>query len=287
MEKLNEKKRKWIVNQFRMGRGATSIAMIQGVSRQMVYKLVDKHKKYGEEAYKAKKVGRHSINIHPAFIEKVVFLRKRDDYGSEKLHFVLKKEGFNVSRRQIQKILDNQGLTDPCEKLRGQRKYIRFQWPISNYMWHCDWSKYKGKWYCSFIDDRSRKIMISGVFNEATTKNALFLLYQAILTNQVCSAVILSDKGSQFYANKKDKNGEKGISEFEQELEKLGIELWTSRRNHPQTNGKMEKWFDTIKRRFKKHPEEDLQTFVRWYNNERIHHALNYKTPEEVYRDNL
>ena len=287
MEKLNEKKRKWIINQFRIGRSPTSIARIQGISRQFVYKLTDKYKKEGQNAYKSKKVGRPSRIINPFFVEKVVFLRKRDDYGSQKLHFVLKKEGFNVSRRQIQKILDIQGLTDPCEKLRGQRKYVRYQWPISNYMWHCDWSEYKGKWYCIFIDDRSRKIMAAGVFNNATTKNSLFVLYQAILFHQVCPAIILSDKGTQFYANNKDKKGVKGISEFEKELEILGIEFWTSRRNHPQTNGKMEKWFDTMKKRFKKHPEESLQEFVKWYNEVRIHHALEYKTPEEVYQENL
>ena len=133
-------------------------------------------------------------------------------------------------------------------------------------MWHCDWSEYKGKWYCVFIDDRSRRIMGAGKFDNATTKNALFVLYQAILNNEVCPYVILSDKGAQFYANKYDKKGERGISEFEQELMELGIEFWTSRRNHPQTNGKMEKWFDTMKKRMKKHPEENLQEFVKWYN---------------------
>jgi len=287
MEKLNEKKRKWIINQFRTGRGATSIAQIQGVSRQMVYKLVFKHKNEGEEAYKSKKVGRHQIIINSSFVEKVVFLRKRDDYGSEKIHFVLKKEGFSVSQHIIQRILNEQGLTDPCEKRRGQRKYVRYQWPISNYMWHCDWSTYNSKEYCTFIDDRSRKIMCAGVFDNATTKNVLHVLYQAMLMHEVCPVIILSDKGSQFYANKYNKQGEKGISEFEIELEMLGIEFWTSRRNHPQTNGKMEKWFDTMKKRFKKHPDEELQTFVKWYNEVRIHHALKYKTPEEVYRENL
>ena len=93
--------------------------------------------------------------------------------------------------------------------------------------------------------------------------------------------MILSDKGSQFYANKCNKNGKKGISEFEKELAGLTIDFWTSRRNHPQTNGKMEKWFDTMKKRFKKHPDESLQEFVKWYNEKRIHHALAYDTPEK------
>lgn len=253
----------------------------------MVYYLVERYDKEGVEAYKIKKVGRPSQGINSTFIEKVVEIRKRDDYGSEKIHFVMKKEGFCVSQRQIQKILDIKGLTEPCEKRRGQRKYVRYQWPLSNYMWHCDWSEKDGKQYCAFIDDRSRRIMAAGKFDNATKENTIFVFYQAMLANEVCPVIVLSDKGSQFFANIKNKNGERALSEFEQELNKIGIDLWTSRRNHPQTNGKMEKWFDTMKKRQKKHPDETLQEFVKWYNEARIHHALEYKTPEEVYRENL
>jgi len=216
-----------------------------------------------------------------------VDIRESSDYGSEKIHFVLKKSGFGVSQHIIQRILNEHGLTNPCLKLRGRRKYVRYQWPISNYMWHCDWSQYEDKWYISFIDDRSRKIMASGEFSNATEENTLFLFYQAILTNEVCPVIVLSDKGTQFYNSKKNIKGVLTSSLFEQKLNELGIEFWTSRRNHPQTNGKMEKWFDTMKKRRKKHPEETLQEFVKWYNEERIHHALEYKTPEEVYRENL
>ena len=253
----------------------------------MVYKLMAEFEKEGALAYKPKKVGRPSQKINRNFEARVVSLRKETDYGSEKLHFVLKKQGFNVAQRQIQKILDENKLTEPCEKRRGQRKYVRYQWPISNDMWHTDWSQCQNKWILSFIDDRSRKIMASGEFDNANEENVIFLLYQAILSNEVCPYVILSDKGTQFYNSKKNKKGELTPSLFEQELTTLGIEFWTSRRNHPQTNGKMEKWFDTMKKRKKKHPDETLQEFVKWYNEERIHHALEYKTPEEIYRENL
>lgn len=253
----------------------------------MVYWLANKYKKEGIRAYLAKKAGRPPQKLNPAFVEKVVSLRQRNDYGSEKLYFVLKKEGFSVSQRQIQKILDFKGLTEPCVKRRGQRKYVSYEWPISNYMWHCDWSEYKKEWYCAFIDDKSRKIMGAAKFSNATTKKALFVLYQSILTSEACPVIVLSDKGPQFYANKYDKTGKKGLSEFELELAELSIDFWTSRRNHPQTNGKMEKWFDTMKKRFKKHPEETLQEFVKWYNEERIHHALAYETPDEVYSKKL
>jgi len=170
-----------------------------------------------------------------------VELRKKTDYGSEKLHYVLKKQGFGVSQRQIQRILDISGLTEPCEKRRGQRKYVRYQWPVSNLMWHCDYTFYRGKWYMTFIDDRSRRIIIAGEFSNANEENAIFLLHQAILTNEVSPYILLSDKGTQFYNSKKNKKGERTLSLFEQELEELGIEFWTSRRNHPQTNGKQER----------------------------------------------
>ena len=248
---------------------------------------MEKYNKEGSAAYIAKKAGRPSVKVNLTFIEQVVALRNETDYGSEKLHFVLTKQGFSVSQRQIQKALDLKGLTEPCVKRRGQRKYVRYQWPVSNYMWHCDWSEYEGEQYCAFIDDRSRNIMGAGKFQNATKENTLFVFYQAMLTYEVSPVIVLSDKGTQFFANIKNKKGERVLSEFEQELNAIGIELWTSRRNHPQTNGKMEKWFDTLKRRKKKHPEETLQEFVNWYNSERIHHALNYQTPEETYRSNV
>ena len=117
----------------------------------MVYKLMAEFEKEGALAYKPKKVGRPSQKINRTFEGRVVSLRKETDYGSEKLHFVLKKQGFNVAQRQIQKILDGNKLTEPCEKRRGQRKYVRYQWPISNNMWHTDWSQYEGKWFLSYI----------------------------------------------------------------------------------------------------------------------------------------
>jgi len=253
----------------------------------MVYKLTAKYKELGELAYKALAPGRPKIKVNPRFVEKVIDIRKESDYGSEKIHFVMKQEGFSVSQHIIQRILNEEGLTEPCEKRRGQRKYVRYQWPISNYMWHCDWSEYEEEQHCAFIDDRSRKIMAAGAFSNATKENTLFVFYQAVLMNETSPVIVLSDKGSQFFANIKNKQGERALSEFEQELTSIGIELWTSRRNHPQTNGKMEKWFDTLKKRKRKHPQETLQQFVKWYNEKRIHHALGYKTPEQAYQENL
>lgn len=252
-----------------------------------MYNLVAKYDDLGDLAYKAIAPGRPKLKINTCFVKQIVDIRKESDYGSEKIHFVMKQKGFSVSQHIIERILNEERLTEPCEKRRGQRKYVRYQWPFSNYMWHVDWTEYDDKQYIAFIDDRSRKIMAAGMFSNATKENTIFVFYQAMLMNGSCPVIVLSDKGAQFFANIKNKQGERALSEFEQELNKLGIELWTSRRNHPQTNGKMEKWWHTMKMRKKKHPEETLQDFVNWYNEKRIHHALEYKTPEQVYLENL
>jgi len=122
MTDLTMKKRKWIINQFRTGRSATSIARIQKISRYYVYKLVAKYNKEGISAYDGKKTGRPKIDINPSFVKKVVEIRQNDDYGSEKIHFVMKKAGFSVSQHIIQRILDEQELTDPCPKKKRKKK---------------------------------------------------------------------------------------------------------------------------------------------------------------------
>lgn len=70
----------------------------------------------------------------------------------------------------------------------------------------------------------------------------------------------------------------------EQYLEKEGIEQVLARVKHPQTNGKMERWFGCYKQhrgRFDK-----LEDFVDWYNDKRPHMSLKFnkaETPSEAF----
>ncbi len=239
----------------------------------------------GTDAYKVKQAGRPPTQACSAFRQRVKEVRDDTGYGSKKIHVTLSREGFSVSKRQIQKILDELGLTQPCEKRRGQKKYVRYQMSASNVMWHTDWTTFEKKQYCGYLDDRSRKIMSAGVFNNATEQNALFLLHQAILRNRAIPYIVLSDKGTQFYNSTPDQHGKLTPSLFEQGLQQLGIKFWTCRKGHPQTNGKMEKWFDTMKQGLIRRP--DIGVFVKWYNEEYIHESLAYRTPEEIYREML
>ena len=93
---------------------------------------------------------------------------------------------------------------------------------------------------------------------------------------------INTDRGSQFYANKWGKKG-KGKSQFEKYLERKRINHILSRKGNPQTNGKLERWFQEYIKHRKRF--ETSEEFRNWYNR-RIHGALNLEigeTPEEAF----
>ncbi len=223
------------------------IALAQKVSRITVWKIKKKYGKHGEDGLKDHKPGRLFEPLNPKFYDLVIKEWKKNKCGARKLHAVMKRKKFSVSRRKIEQVLIMEGFQKPFPKRRKPRKYKRYEWPIPNYMWHCDWhviksEKLKGKNLLVFLDDCSRKIM-SYIIGAQTTENSLFALYNAIKKQNVIPYCLNSDRGSHFISNKFDKN-EKANHAFQISLKELGIIFIPSRARHPQTNGKNEKFFD-------------------------------------------
>jgi len=128
--------------------------------------------------------------------------------------------------------------------------------------------------------------LAAGEFDNKTSLNALLVLEQAICE---CASwghpilAVLSDHGSEFYANKRDARGH-GDHEYEQFLKERGIRQILCGVNHPQTNGKLEKLHDL----YIKHRDRfsNLEGFVVWYNEEKPHGSLNFdiaETPSQAF----
>ena len=90
---------------------------------------------------------------------------------------------------------------------------------------------------------------------------------------------LLSDNGSGYIA--------KTFNTF---LEKSGIHHIYSARNHPQTNGKIERLNRTAKERLNlvvytspSELQEALNKFRDWYNSEHYHKSINNLHPADVY----
>lgn len=252
-----------------------------------VWKIWRAYKKYGDDGLKDHKPGRLFEPLNHKFYKRVISEWKKFRCGARKLYVILHKQGFRVSLRKISQVMKAEGLQKPCPKRQKPRKYKRFEWPISDFMWHTDWhiikaSKLNGKCFISFLDDCSRKIMGYGVFDSMTTRNSLMVLYDAIGKNLAIPIELNSDRGSQFIPTKYDKKGHAN-SEFQAALSELGIVFVPSRPRHPQTNGKIEKFHDILDREFDDR-FETIDEFIEWYNNERLSEAIDYETPNERYK---
>lgn len=76
----------------------------------------------------------------------------------------------------------------------------------------------------------------------------------------------------------------------------LGIKKQTTEKHCPWQNGRIERFFGTLKHHLRQLPnscksEEELpyllQNFQWWYNNVRLHQNLDYQTPESAYQNAL
>lgn len=278
---MEEKKQKWIVRKYVAGMPATQIATHLQTSSRTVYRVLRRYKICGKIEVK-KQNGRPKSKINPNCKTKIKAEWQRFQCGSVKLHKILEKKGFGVSQRKIQQVMDEFKLSAPCPKRRGQRKYCSYRWPECLMVLHTDWTHcpITGKDLIAFIDDHSRFILGYGLYDGATTENTLYCLYRILFEFGVPYAII-TDRGSHFYANKIGRK-KKGKCRFQVALEELGIKHIVARAHHPQTNGKIERWFGTYKRecnaRFK-----NLDEYVHFYNHVRSHQRLGYKTPAEVF----
>jgi putative transposase len=129
------------------------------------------------------------------------------------------------------------------------------------------------------MDDASRYITSYGVFKEATTQNTLTVLKQAI-AHYGCPDEILTDRGAQFYASEGERK-EKGISQFEQYLADQDIKHILCRVNHPQTNGKLERFYGVLEDKMIRRAQiATIPEYVHWHNEIKPHMSLNWENLE-------
>ena len=214
------------------------------------------------------------------------------------------KTGIHIPHNTIHHILLENGLASEERKKKQRRKWVRYERTYSNSMRHTDYKQLDdGRWFLCYEDDASRFVTGWGVFKEATTRNALKVLDQAIISHGK-PASILTDHGSQFYANESEVK-KKGYSEYEKTLVELGIKHILARVAHPQTNGKLERVHGELQRKL--HEFEDVggppgtgcpigardiepdtvARFIRWYNYDRPHESLDVaslETPAQAFQ---
>jgi len=286
MAKLTFKKRVWIVKEYQDGVSADKIALAQNINRRCVYQILDKYKEFGWDGLKDFKTGRTETSLNPKAVDLILDLRKKYGYGACHIEEILKKQGFGISHRQIEKVLVRNNLQLPNIKKQKPRKWVRYELPNPNDLWHTDWSydPFTNLNISIYIDDRTRLITSYGRFKQANTENSLALLKTGIAEYGKPKA-IMTDHGSTYFNNTPDNKGILQLNAYQVALQVMGIKHCLARVNRPQTNGKVERWFSTYKTEYITGNFTSIKDFITHYNTKRLHMSLGYKTPQETWNE--
>jgi len=284
MYKLTFEKRVWIVKQRLKGINVDKIALAQKINRRCVYQILGSYKEFGWDGLKDHKPGRPEGMLHKHTEILILDLRKRFGYGACRVEHLLKNKGFNISHRQIEKLLLRNGLVEPNIKKQKPRKWVRYELPNPNDLWHTDWSydPFTQRQLSVYLDDRTRMVTSFGIFKNANAENTIALLKAGIASFGKPKA-IMTDHGSTYYANRPEATQEN--TQFRICLDVLGIKHYVARVNRPQTNGKVERFFLSYKTEFVTGSFTGISDYIKHYNGARPHMSLNYKTPKEVWEE--
>lgn len=281
MAKLTYKKRVWIVKKYLEEMSALNIALAQNIHRSAVYQIIEKYKQDGWDGLKDHKTGRHETTLNQNAEVIILDLRKRFGYGSERIEHLLKCKGFGISHRQIYKFLLRNDLIQPNIKKQKSRKWVRYELPNPNDLWHTDWTydPFTQKQFSVCIDDKTRMITSYGIFKRASVENTIALLKSGIAEFGKPKSV-MTDHGVQYYTNHAETQEN---NKFRQTLNLLGIKHYVARIGRPQTNGKVERFFLSYKTEFATGSFSNIKEYIKHYNEARPHMSLNYKTPKQIW----
>ncbi len=287
MKKLNNKKVGWIIREKQKGTKNKTIALIQKISARRIRQIYSQYKKT-KQIPKLKKCGKHkSESLTEEQRNFILQEHEKTRLGALYLEkYIERKHKIHVPHNRIHMTLLEKGFSKAEPNKRKQRKWVRYEREHSLSLVHIDWFEYNGKHIIAHLDDASRRILACDEFDNETTENAIIVLDKAIRFAKSYGGILqlITDHGTQFTANKKDKNGE-ADHRFEEYVKSKGIELIHSRVKHPQTNGKIEKWFDLFNK--KRHLFGSLKEFIDWYNEIKPHRSLDFEraeTPSEAFR---
>jgi transposase InsO family protein len=293
-----DKTRFLVETHLRTGRSISELAHAHGVDRSWLYRVLKRYRLEGEAGLVPRsRRPRHSPRrLADRFEDEIVELRKAlidagYDGGAVTIHTHLSRRGGEVpSVSTIWRVLRARGFVTPQPHKRPRSSYIRFEAAFPNETWQADVTHVTVADDIVFevlnvIDDHSRLCVASRAFVTTRSPDVVRTLHKAAATWGY-PASFLTDNGRIFIASK---DGDGGV--MEAELFSLGIASKHSRPYHPQTQGKVERFHQTLKRFLakqvpattKKQLQSHLDLFVAYYNAERPHRAIGRRTPLEAF----
>lgn len=267
------------------------LASRYGRSERTIYRWLNGDRQKISSDQQIRKIKQHrSRRYPPEVFSRIIELKKELPQRSAPLIRRILKEEFpddTPSESTIRKHVRDEGFSfkrDPPGK-----GYVKFERKRPNDLWQIDIAgvqtiAHLGKLYLiALLDDYSRFIVAAEYFNSQKGTNVTKVIRDAVLAYGRPKQ-ILADNGTQF----RNLIGELG-TKYTKLLDSLDIQPIFAKPNHPQTKGKLERWFGTVKQMFliearhevKLTPKSTLtdfnlkiKTWVEWYNTKKPHRSL-------------
>ena len=225
--------------------------------------------------------------------EKSVILDVANEYtdlSSRQLSaWITDNKGFSVSESTVYRILKSEGLVKSPEMKMSAGKEFHTKTRGPHQMWATDASYFRvagwGFYYMvTVMDDFSRFILAWKLKMDMTSESFIDVIQDAVdLTGM--TEVSLEDRTRLL-----TDNGPGYVSRaFQDYMRLVGIRHILASPYHPQTNGKIERYHQSIKRDVNQtiydvpgNLEVAISDFVSYYNYRRYHKALGNVTPADV-----
>ena len=203
--------------------------------------------------------------------------------------WITDNEGFSVSESTVYRILRREGLVKRQEVQVSAAKEYHTKTTRPHQMWATDASYFRvagwGYYYLvTVMDDYSRFILAWKLQKDMSANSLIEVIQKAVDTTGMTDvpvenrARLLSDNGSGYVSRA-----------FRDYLHLVGIGHILAAPYHPQTNGKIERYQQSLKREVNQLPyefpsqlEKAIADFVDYYNYRRYHKALRDVTPADV-----
>ena len=277
----------------------TAAAAAYGMSRQHLHRLLHRYRDGGLEALepRSRRPRTNPGRAPDAVRARIVALRteltgRGLDAGPVTIAWHLGREGGPTpSTSTIRRILCAAGLVTPEPRKRPRSSWIRFEAATPNELWQSDvthWRLADGAEVeiISWLDDHSRYLLGSTAFRRVGGDDVV-ATFSTAGEAYGWPAATLTDNGAVYTS--RFTGGRNG---FEYLLAHLGVRQKNGAPGHPQTQGKIERFHQTLKRWLERQPaartlgelQERLDVFRLAYNEQRPHRAVGRVTPGEAYR---
>jgi transposase InsO family protein len=280
---------------LRTKQGDESIAALcrdYGISRPTGYLWLHRYHAVGSVSGLAEHSRRpwHSPRRTAAGVAAAVLaLRDKTGWGGPKIAKVLEQGGVRVAPATAQRILKRGGRVVPPKVEKTKLRFAREQCnELAQMDFKGEYTLAREKCYpLSLLDDCSR--YLHGLWPLNSTGGAgVKQTLEGYFREHGVPLSLLLDHGTPWFST----TNRQGLTWVSVWLMKQGVRLRYSGIGHPQTQGKVERFHQTLKRRTQHRGQPTTMSewrawaveFRHEYNFERPHEAIGNKTPGEVYQ---